>query len=131
MPKYSAKSIERLKTCDPRLQAVFQSVLKEFDHSILCGHRNQADQDLAVSEGRSKVNWPNSQHNFMPSRAVDAAPYPIDWGDRERFTLFAGYVLGTAAQMGVKLRWGGDWRMRFDPKKNEFDDLVHFELVED
>ena len=28
-----------------------------------------------------------------PSRAVDVVPYPIDWDDRERFHLFAGFVI--------------------------------------
>ena len=128
--KYSKSSADKLKTCDPRLQAVFQAVLKEIDHTIICGHRNQNDQDTAVAQGKSKVNWPNSEHNKTPSRAVDAAPYPINWNDRERFTLFAGYVLGVASSMGVRLRWGGDWDRIYSPKRNRFDDLVHFELDE-
>jgi len=65
----------------------------------------------------------------MPSLAVNAAPYPIDWENRERATLFAGYVLGVADEMGIKLRWGGDWNMNFETADNNFDDLWHFELI--
>ena len=62
--------------------------------------------------------------------AVDVAPYPIAWDDRERQTLFAGYVLATAKALGVELRWGGDWDGDTEVRDNQFDDLVHFELVE-
>jgi peptidoglycan L-alanyl-D-glutamate endopeptidase CwlK len=36
--------------------------------------------------------------------------------------------LGVASQMGLKIRWGGDWDMDTQTKDNKFDDLVHFEL---
>jgi len=32
----------------------------------------------------------------MPSDAVDVAPYPIDWNDKERFYYFAGERWGHA-----------------------------------
>ena len=80
---------------------------------------------------RSKVRWPNGKHNTVPSMAVDVTPYPVVWDDRERQTLFAGFVLATAKVMGLGLRWGGDWSMDFQVKDNRFDDLVHFELVDD
>ena len=95
------------------------------------GHRNQEDQEEMYEQGRSQLRYPKSKHNSLPSKAVDVAPYPIDWNDRERFTLFAGFVLGTAETMGVKLRWGGDWNRNWETADNSFDDLVHFELVSD
>ena len=52
----------------------------------------------------------------------------IDWDDRERFTLFAGFVLGIAKSMGINLRWGGDWDQDWTVKDNKFDDFPHFEL---
>lgn len=131
MNKYSERSLSRLETCDERIQRVFKEVLKVFDHTVLCGHRGKEDQETAFREGRSQVRFPNSKHNSNPSIAIDVAPYPIDWNDRERFTLFAGYVLGTANSMGIKLRWGGDWDKDTQVNDNNFDDLPHFELVED
>ena len=65
----------------------------------------------------------------MPSLAIDAAPSPIDWNDRERFFYFAGVVKGVAEEMGIKIRWGGDWDGDNDFDDQTFDDLVHFELV--
>ena len=81
-------------------------------------------------KGNSKVKWPKGKHNKVPSVAVDAIPYPIDWGDRERMSYFAGYVQGISTQMEIPLRWGGDWDQDTELKDNRFDDLVPFELTE-
>ncbi len=130
MPKFSEKSLTKLETCDSRLQRVFEAVVAEFDCTILEGHRDQFRQAQMVAEGKSKTLWPHSKHNAEPSLAADVAAYPIDWEDRERQTLFAGYVLATAKSMGVTLRWGGDWDRDTEVRDNGFDDLVHFEIVE-
>lgn len=63
------------------------------------------------------------------SRAIDAAPYPIDWNDRERFVFFAGHVIAAGKAMGVDIRWGGDWDGDKDLRDQTFMDLVHFELL--
>ena len=48
----------------------------------------------------------------------------------DRFHYFSGYVLGIASQMGLNIRWGGDWDQDTQTKDNKFDDLVHFEIKE-
>ena len=131
MPNFSDKSLAKLATSDPRLQRVFHEVVRNFDCTILEGHRNRERQNQMVAEGKSQVRWPDGKHNTVPSMAVDVCPYPIVWDDRERQTLFAGYVLATANAMGIKLRWGGDWDRDTEVRDNGFDDLVHFELVEE
>ena len=130
MPRFSDKSVSNLTTCDTRLQQVLLRVVHDFDCTILEGHRDRERQNRMVDEGKSRVRWPDGKHNTVPSRAVDVAAYPIVWDDRERQTLFAGFVLATAKAMGIELRWGGDWSMDFEVKDNRFDDLVHFEIVE-
>ena len=107
MPSYSARSKARLETCDPKLQALFEEVIRHWDCTILEGRRDQATQDEYFRTGRSKVQWPNSKHNaIFPalSRAVDCAPYPIDWNDHKRFIHFAGFVLGVASTMSKLCR---------------------------
>lgn len=130
MPKFSKKSKAKLNTCDKRLIELFNKVVKKFDCTIIEGHRSKDRQNKLFDEGKSKLQYPNGKHNATPSMAVDVAPYPIDWNDRERFTYFAGYVLGIAYQMGLKIRWGGDWDMDTQVKDNNFDDLPHFEIKE-
>ena len=130
MPRFSTKSRSKLHTCDNRLVDLFNEVVKGFDCTIIEGHRGKKAQNEAFNKGNSKVRFPNGKHNQSPSVAVDVAPYPIDWSDRDRFHYFSGYVLGIASQMGLKIRWGGDWDMDTKTKDNKFDDLVHFEIKE-
>lgn len=131
MNKFSQKSLERLNTCHPDLQKVFNKVIENYDCTIICGHRGKDEQDEAVRLGNSKLEWPNSKHNQLLSLAVDVAPYPLDWNDTSRFYHFAGYVLAVANLMGVKLRWGGDWNGDLKFRDEKFKDLPHFELVEE
>ena len=130
MPYFGTRSKQRLATCDERLQKVFNEVIKYVDCSVLEGHRGQERQDKLYEEGKTKLKFPNGRHNMAPSKAVDVTPYPVDWDDRERQTLFAGFVLGIARSMGVRLRWGGDWDMDFQVLDNRFDDFPHFEIRE-
>ena len=128
MPKFGKSSKKRLETCDQKLQDVMNEVIKYVDCSILEGHRSEERQNKLFDEGKTKVKYPNGRHNANPSRAVDVTPYPVDWSDRERQTLFAGFVIGIAKSMGINLRWGGDWDQDWQVKDNMFDDFPHFEL---
>ena len=129
MPRFGRKSRKQLKTCEKELQSLFNEVVRYFDCSVLVGFRGENEQNTAFESGNSKVKWPNGKHNSNPSNAVDVAPYPINWKDRERFLYFGGFVKGCAFQMGIPLRWGGDWDNDTSLSDNNFDDLVHFELV--
>lgn len=129
MNTYSKKSLAELETCHPDLQTLFKRVLYFFDHTILEGHRNKEDQDRYYALGNSQLKFPDGKHNNKPSFAVDAIPYPVDWHDRERMTYFAGQVIATARMLNIEIRWGGDWDRDTQVKDNKFDDLVHFELV--
>ena len=128
MPYFSKRSKSRLSTCDERLQEVFTEVIKHVDCSILEGHRSKERQNKLYDEGRTKVKYPTGRHNSNPSKACDVTPYPVDWKDRERQTLFAGFVIGVARSMGYNVRWGGDWDMDFQVMDNRFDDFPHFEI---
>ena len=128
MPHFGRKSKERLNTCESNLQKVFNEVIKHVDCSVLEGYREKDRQNKLYEEGKTKVRYPDGRHNRQPSSAVDVTPYPVDWKDRERQTLFAGFVIGVASQMGINLRWGGDWDQDFQVVDNRFDDFPHFEL---
>ena len=130
MPKFGSKSKERLATCDERLQKVFNEVIKEVDCSVLEGHRGEERQNKFYDEGKSKLRYPSGRHNASPSRAVDVVPYPVDWDNRDRFHFFAGFVLGIAKGMGIKLRSGLDWDMDWETSDNRVDDAPHFALVD-
>lgn len=130
MPAFGKSSLDKLATCDPRLQKVFNEVIKHFDCTVIEGHRGEEAQNKAFAEGKSKLKYPQGKHNKTPSLAADVLPYPIDWNDTNRMRYFAGFVVGIAATMGIKLRWGGDWNQNTELKDNSFNDLPHFELAD-
>jgi len=145
MPQFSTAGLQKLLTCDPRLVTLFQDVVLHYDCVILCGHRGQIEQDAAFNAGNSKKRWPTGEHNALPSRAVDVAPFDprsaggVNWGvdpvtgkpsraALARFYHFAGFVKGRAAVLGIRIRFGGDWDGDTFFDDQTFNDLVHFEV---
>ena len=88
------------------------------------GLRSAERQKELLAKGATKVKY--SKH--MEGKAVDLAPYPIDWKDRDRFYYMGGMIRGIAKQMGIEIRFGGDWDSDGETKDNNFDDLVHIEI---
>jgi peptidoglycan L-alanyl-D-glutamate endopeptidase CwlK len=129
MPNFGERSRINLETCHEDLQRLFNEVIKHFDCSVICGYRGQEEQDKAYHNGQSKLKFPESKHNQMPSLAVDVVPYPIDWSDHERFYMFVGIVRGIAAMMNIPIRCGADWDGDMEIKDQNFHDLPHFELI--
>jgi peptidoglycan L-alanyl-D-glutamate endopeptidase CwlK len=135
MPEFSKTSLNRLDTCHSDLQLIFSEVVRLMDCSVLEGHRDEDRQTMLFQTLFSKVEWPNGKHNTTPSMAVDVAPYPILWEDEGRFAFFAGWVFCVAANLFENgkithaLRWGGDWDGDTRTEDQDFNDLIHFELV--
>jgi hypothetical protein len=126
MPRFGKRSRERLKGVNIKLQHILNQLVKIMDVTIIEGLRTQERQDELVKKGASKTKY--SKH--IQGKAVDVAPYPIDWEDRERFHYMGGMLRGIAHEMDVKIRWGGDWDSDGEIADNSFDDLVHVELVD-
>ena len=74
MPYFGRLSTQRLSTCDERLQDICNEAIKVYDFSVLCGHRDEIEQKKLFREGKSKLEYPHSKHNSIPSLAVDIAP---------------------------------------------------------
>lgn len=130
MPKFGKKSKERLFTCHQKLQLICFEAISVMDFTVLEGHRTEKKQNQLFAEGKSQLEYPMSKHNRSPSLAVDIAPWPIDWEDRERFYMLAGLMFGIAAKHGITLRWGGTWGGPDDKNTSGFFDGPHFEIVE-
>jgi peptidoglycan L-alanyl-D-glutamate endopeptidase CwlK len=148
MPKFSQRSADKLATCHPDLQKLFNEVIKGRDCTIIHGHRSKEYQFELYKKGRSfidgrwKVVKPQhvvtyldgynkmSKHNFEPSLAVDVMPWygvkpHIRWDDFEGMRSFAAYVKGVMEQLikygDIKtvVEYGGDWNWK---------DYVHWQL---
>ena len=124
MYKFGKRSRERLKGVDIRLVNVLNELIKIMDVTVIEGLRSAERQEELLAKGATKVKY--SKH--MEGKAVDIAPYPIDWKDRDRFHYMGGMIRGIAKQMGINIRFGGDWDSDGDTKDNSFDDLVHVEI---
>lgn len=152
MPIFGAHSRAELATVHPKLQELFEQIIRFYDCSILEGHREKAEQDRMRDTGRSQLSWPDSKHNSQPSHAVDVGPWVPGIGVPWAGTLFAervvktkkeaqlvaaahfsqlsGIVLAQAWEMGIKIRWGGDWDGdALILADQRFDDLGHYELA--
>ena len=120
MPYFSQSSKDHLSTAHPLLQRLFNFVILYYDCSVICGHRGEAEQNAAYDAGHSKLKYPYSQHNKVPSMAVDVVPYPLDWDDTVEFERLGELVKVVATGLGIPIVWGGDW--------NSFRDLPHYQL---
>ena len=137
MPKFSQSSLSKLNTCDINLQILFKEVVKDYDCTVVYGHREKEKQNKLFDEGKSKVRYPFSKHNSLPSRAADVAPYVnggISWNLKQCYH-FAGYVLGVwnilkrEHKVEGTLRLGSDWDRDYDINDEEFIDVCHFEIL--
>ena len=126
MYKFGKRSRERLKGVDTRLINVLNELIKMMDVTIIEGVRTKERQAKLLKQGATKVKY--SKH--MEGKAVDLAPYPIDSKNRDGFYYMGGMIRGIAKQLGLNIRFGGDWDSDGDTKDNSFDDLVHVEILD-
>lgn len=135
MPSFGHTSLKRLNTCHNDLKVVLVKAIRFYDFSVIGGHRGEVEQMEAYHDGKSTKKWPESKHNSFPSRAVDIAPYfsiapHIRWKRWNEFIYLAGLVVGIGSEMGIKLRWGGNWDMDQELITDQnLIDLGHIELI--
>jgi len=128
MPEFSKASEARLKTCHPDLQAVCRELIKQYDFTVLCGRRGEAEQNAAYEAKTSRVRYPNSAHNKTPSLAVDIVPYPVDWDNLARFWEMiyrfdaVACVLRSRGEIQSRFEYGAFWP--------NFKDYPHIEIKE-
>ena len=144
MPTFGETSLSRLEKVDPRLVEVLERVIVHKDFTVISGFRGKKEQTTLLTEGRSTKKWPDSKHNRdaegnirPPCPAVDIAPWfenppNVRWNDQNEFVLLAGMIIQAGFDLGVTIRWGGNWDMDDDAIDDQtFQDLGHFEIVED
>lgn len=109
MPKFGSVSESWLLEADPRLVRVCRRAIKVFDFSVMNVH----------------------------TRAIDLAPWPVDWSavawPHVRFGVLAGVITAAGYEESVRVLWG----LREGLRKNwtagqlpavRFLDWGHFEL---
>lgn len=127
--KLSKASIEKLSSVKPELQKVIYKAFETmpFDVIVLEGIRTKERQEELFYKKPPATKTLKSKH--LTGDAIDIAPYPIDWNDKERFNEMAKHVLAAAKVLGIKVRSGSDWDMDGDWKDEKFYDGPHIELL--
>lgn len=125
----SQRSLTRLVGVHPDLVAVVKLTIQRtaVDFTVVEGVRTVAQQREYVERGASKTM--NSYH--LPQadglgHAVDLAPLvdgSIPWNNWQAFADLASVVKACAAELGVPVEWGGDWKL--------FKDGPHFQIPRD
>lgn len=116
----SKKSQDRLTGVHPDLVRVVKRAIEitTVDFAVLEGVRSKARQEQLVKAGASQTM--NSRH--LTGHAVDLGAYvsgSVRW-DWPLYYKIADAVKQAAAELGVPIEWGGDWR--------KFKDGPHFQL---
>ena len=119
--KLSARSLARLAGVHPDLKRVVMRAIQltPVDFTVLEGRRSGARQKMLVETGKSKTL--NSRH--LTGHAVDLGVYEAGRGvvwDWPKYRQLARAMKRAAAECGVPIEWGGDWR--------HFKDGPHFQL---
>lgn len=136
----SQRSISNLRQVHPDLVAVVERAIQitEQDFIVIEGVRTQERQDELWAQGRTKpgpiVTWTKdaSSHGIGKDgygHAVDICPFPVDWNDISKFDLIYVAMMAAAQELGVRLRYGGDWDMDGKLREKGETDSPHFELA--
>lgn len=133
MFKFGKASLKKLENVHFLLQKLAKEVIirvEYVDFAIIWGYRDKATQDSAYRTGHSGKKWPNSKHNKLPSLAIDIAVYKdgkLSW-DPIYYYYLAGVFFTVANELGIKIRWGGNFDGDSDFKDQKLYDLGHYEL---
>lgn len=98
------------------------------DFTVIEGVRSEARQRELYAAGKTKTL--NSKH--LRGHAVDLAPWvrgQIPWDNWDLFADVAAAMHQAAKELGVSIRWGGDWNQNGRSDDETFLDGPHFELM--
>lgn len=125
--KFSAKSLEKLRGVHPKLVECLMKAIKtsKIDFTILEGVRSQQRQTELFKQGKSQRDGVvrKSEHQIKKDGlgyAVDLAPLPIDWNNKQKFIELSNHIKATAKSLGISIIWGGDFKSLVD--------MPHYEL---
>ncbi|WP_315569474.1 M15 family metallopeptidase [Haemophilus parahaemolyticus] len=127
MFKFSQRSEDNLNGVHPDLIKVVRRALQlsTVDFTVIEGVRTKARQKELFAKKATKTM--NSRH--LTGHAVDLVPYPLDWNNKHAFEQVAQAMLKAAKELGITIRWGGDWNINGRSDDEKFYDGPHFELL--
>lgn len=144
MASFSKSSRAKLDTCHPKIKLIMERAIKRTDFKVLFGNRSEEEQLELFKQGRKFYNgkWVKigktvtdkdgkvnkSEHNYLPSHAIDIAPWPINWNDLDGFIQLKEIIFEEAEALGIKLIWGADWDGDGNIAEHSLQDYPHYQL---
>ncbi|MCX8962154.1 M15 family peptidase [Erwinia psidii] len=128
--KFSQRSERNLQGVHPDLVRIVRLAITRtcVDFAVIEGLRTPERQRELKATGKSQTL--NSRH--LTGHAVDLAPLingVIPWNDQKPFKQIAAVMFDIAGELGIRIRWGGDWNMNGRSDDERFFDGPHFELL--
>lgn len=146
MYKLSQRSLGNLQGVDANLVKVVKRAIEitKQDFTVVEGKRSKEQCSINYGKGRTasecirkgidpkyarpnekKVTWVSTPlaSKHATGRAVDIYPYPLNMKDSDpkKFEAIAVAMKQAAAELGIKINWGGNWQ--------KTKDLPHFEVL--
>lgn len=114
--RLSQRSLTRLIGVHPQLVEIVKLAIQrtEVDFTVVEGLRTAQRQRELVAAGKSQtLNGLHLMQQDGYGHAVDLAPLiggAIPWNNWQEFRRLADVVKACAAELGVPVEWGGDWK---------------------
>lgn len=128
------RSEENLREVTPKLVSFWKRVNEVYAITVIEGKRSKARQMELFKTGKSKKT--DGKHCTEPlAEATDVCPSDFNWSRADKFDelkklyYLAGIVKMVAIEMGLTIRWGGNWDGDSDFSDQTFNDLVHYEII--
>ena len=126
MFKLGQNSLNNRAGVDPRLIEISDLAISlsniDFGIPSTGGLRTTEDQAALFTSGVSKADGRKNKSYHQTGKAIDVYAYvdgKASW-DKLHLALIAAVMLQAAAQLGYRLKWGGNWK--------SWQDMPHFEL---
>jgi len=126
MYKYSNSSREILDGVGTLGRVVMVQAIKESPHDIIIieGYRSEARQNKLYRQGRSEkgkivtyVDGSRVKSKHQERKAIDFAVWEggkISY-NVEKMKEVGEHIKRTAKELGIDIKWGGDWKMKDYP----------------
>lgn len=117
-----ARDRDRLRGVHPDLIQMVEKAREKVTFFVGEGLRSRARQAELLAQGFTRTM--NSRH--LTGHAVDLIPWTdkdqdgqvdqdeIDWRDGRSFKAVADAMKEAAAELGLQVEWGGDWKSFYD-----------------
>lgn len=136
MTNFSKRSIDNLNGIHPDMVKIMHEAIRTtpVDFTITDGVRTVEQQQKLYAQGRTapgavvtNCDGIKSKSNHQAKAdgygyAVDLYPYvngKVQVNDVANLSRIAAHIKAVAGRLGIKIEWGGDWKMK---------DYPHFEL---